>query len=210
MRNVRPPHLILLLLASIVLAWSGWRPYDRLTWWLEVAPGLAGILLLVATYRRFRLTTLCYILIALHICVLCVGGHYTYARVPLFDWLRPIFGWQRNHYDRLGHFMQGLVPAMIARELFLRLNVLQRKNWMPFLIVCVCLAISAFYELIEWWSALLSGPLSIDFIGSQGDVWDTQGDIFMALIGATCALLFLSHLHDRALRGIDPGRGVAK
>jgi putative membrane protein len=210
MRNARPSHLILLLLTSIVLAWSGWRPYDRLTWWLEVAPGLAGILLLVATYRRFRLTTLCYILIALHICVLCVGGHYTYARVPLFEWLRPIFGWQRNHYDRLGHFMQGLVPAMIARELFLRLNILQRKNWMPFLIICVCLAISAFYELIEWWSALLSGPLSIDFIGSQGDVWDTQGDIFMALVGATCALLFLSHLHDRALRRIDPGRGAAK
>jgi putative membrane protein len=210
MRNARPSHLILLFLTLIVLAWSGWRPYDRLTWWLEIAPGLAAIILLVATYRRFRLTTLCYILIALHICVLCVGGHYTYARVPLFDWLRPIFGWQRNHYDRLGHFMQGLVPAMIARELFLRLNILQRKNWMPFLIICVCLAISAFYELIEWWSALLSGPLSIDFIGSQGDVWDTQGDIFMALVGATCALLFLSHLHDRALRRIDPGRGAAK
>ena len=209
MRNVRPSHLILLFLTLIVLAWSGWRPYDRFTWWLEIAPGLAGILLLVATYRRFRLTTLCYTLIALHICVLCVGGHYTYARVPLFDWLRPIFGWQRNHYDRLGHFMQGFVPAMIARELFLRLNILQRKNWMPFLIICVCLAISAFYELIEWWSALLSGPLSIDFIGSQGDVWDTQGDMFMALIGATCALLFLSHLHDRALRKLEAGKETA-
>jgi putative membrane protein len=210
MKNARSSHLILLLLTLIVLVWSGWRPYDRFTWWLEVAPGLAGILLLVATYRRFRLTTLCYILIALHICVLCVGGHYTYARVPLFDWLRPVFGWQRNHYDRLGHFMQGLVPAIIARELFVRLNVLQRKNWMPFLIICVCLAISAFYELIEWWSALISGALAIDFIGSQGDVWDTQGDMFMALIGATCALLFLSHLHDRALRRIDPSRGAAK
>ncbi|MEY2520516.1 MAG: putative rane protein [Verrucomicrobiota bacterium] len=210
MRNARRSHPSLLLIVVVVLAWSGWRPYDRLTWWLEIAPGLAAIILLVATYRRFRLTTLCYILIALHICVLCVGGHYTYARVPLFDWLRPIFGWQRNHYDRLGHFMQGLVPAVIAREIFVRLNVLQRKNWMPFLIVCVCLAISAFYELIEWWSALLSGPLSIDFIGSQGDVWDTQGDIFMALVGATCALLFLSHLHDRALRRINPGRGAAK
>ncbi|MEN3370506.1 MAG: putative rane protein [Verrucomicrobiota bacterium] len=209
MRNARRSHLILLLIVVAVLAWSGWRPYDRLTWWLEVAPGIAGILLLVATYRRFRLTTLCYTLIALHICVLCVGGHYTYARVPVFDWLRPVFGWQRNHYDRLGHFMQGLVPAIIARELFVRLNVLQRKKWLPFLIICVCLAISAFYELIEWWSALISGALAIDFIGSQGDVWDTQGDMFMALIGATCALLFLSHLHDRGLRRIDADKGTA-
>ena len=200
MKSARTSHLLLLLMVAIILAWSGWQPYDRFTWWLEVAPGLAAIVLLVATYRRFRLTTLCYVLIALHICVLCVGGHYTYARVPLFDWLRPIFGWQRNHYDRLGHFMQGLVPAMIARELFLRLNVLQRKKWMPFLIICVCLAISAFYELIEWWSALISGALAIDFIGNQGDVWDTQGDMLMALVGAICALLFFSHLHDRALR----------
>lgn len=210
MKAARRSHLILLLLTLVVLAWSGWRPYDRFTWWLEVAPGIAAIALLVATYRRFRLTTLCYILIALHICVLCVGGHYTYARVPLFDWLRPVFGWQRNHYDRLGHFMQGLVPALIAREIFIRLNVLQRKNWMPFVIICVCLAISAFYELIEWWSALISGALAIDFIGSQGDIWDTQGDMFMALIGATCALLFLSHLHNRALRGIDAGQGTPK
>ena len=210
MKNARRSHLILLGLTLIVLAWSGWRPYDRLTWWLEVSPGIAGIILLSATYRRFRLTTLCYILIALHICVLFVGGHYTYARVPVFDWLRPIFGWQRNHYDRLGHLMQGFVPAMIAREVFVRLNILQRKNWMPFLIICVCLAISGFYELLEWWAALLAGALAIDFLGSQGDVWDTQGDIFMALIGATCALLFLSHLHDRALRRIEAGKGAAK
>jgi putative membrane protein len=209
MKNARKSHLILLVLTLVVLAWSGWRPHDCFTWWLEVAPGIAAIALLVATYRRFRLTTLCYTLIALHICVLCVGGHYTYARVPVFDWLRPIFGWQRNHYDRLGHFMQGLVPAMIAREIFVRLNILQRKNWMPFLIICVCLAISAFYELIEWWSALISGALAIDFIGSQGDIWDTQGDMLMALIGATCALLFLSHLHDRALRKIEAGKGTA-
>jgi putative membrane protein len=210
MRNARRSHLILLALTLIVLAWSGWRPYDRFTWWLEVSPGIAAIVLLAATYRRFRLTTLCYTLIALHISVLCVGGHYTYARVPVFDWLRPLFGWHRNHYDRLGHFMQGLVPAMIARELFVRLNILQRKNWMPFLIICVCLAISGFYELLEWWSALLAGALAIDFLGTQGDVWDTQGDIFLALIGATCALLFLSHFHDRALRRIDARKGTAK
>lgn len=209
MKKARRSHLILLALTLIVLAWSGWLPYDRFTWWLEVSPGIAAILLLVATYRRSRLTTLCYTLIALHICVLCVGGHYTYARVPVFDWLRPVFGWQRNHYDRLGHFMQGLVPAMIAREVFVRLNILQRKNWMPFLIICVCLAISGFYELLEWWSALLSGALAIDFLGTQGDVWDTQTDMFLALVGATCALLFLSHLHDRALRRIEAVKGAA-
>jgi putative membrane protein len=209
MKKAHKSHLILLALTLLVLAWSGCWPYDRFTWLLEVAPGISAILILSATYQRFRLTKLCYTLIALHICVLCVGGHYTYARVPVFDWLRPVFGWERNHYDRLGHFMQGLVPAMIAREIFVRLNVLQRKNWMPFLILCVCLAISAFYELIEWWSAILAGALAIDFIGSQGDVWDTQGDMFMALIGATCALLFLSHLHDRALRKIEAGTGTA-
>ncbi|PZR71832.1 MAG: DUF2238 domain-containing protein [Chthoniobacterales bacterium] len=203
MKNARTSHLLLLLMVAIVLAWSGWQPHDRFTWWLEVAPGLAAIVLLVATYHRFRLTTLLYTLITLHICVLCVGGHYTYARVPFFDWLRPIFGWQRNHYDRLGHFLQGFVPALIARELFVRLNILQRKKWMPFLIACVCLAISAFYELIEWWMAILTGSAANDFIGSQGDVWDTQGDMLMALIGAICALLFFSHLHDRALRRLS-------
>jgi putative membrane protein len=138
-----------------------------------------------------------------HICVLCVGGHYTYARVPAFDWLRPIFGWPRNEYDRVGHFLQGFVPAIIARELFVRLNILQRKKWMPFLIICVCLAISAFYELVEWWMALGTGSAANDFIGSQGDIWDTQADMAMALIGAICALLFLSAWHDRALRSIQ-------
>jgi putative membrane protein len=209
MKNAHRSHLILLALTLLVLAWSGWLPHDRFTWWLEVSPGIAAIVLLVATYRRFRLTTLCYTLIALHIAVLCVGGHYTYARVPVFDWLRPVFGWQRNHYDRLGHFMQGLVPAMIAREIFVRLKILQRKNWMPFLIICVCLAISGFYELLEWWSALIAGALAIDFLGTQGDVWDTQCDMFLALVGATCALLFLSHVHDRALRKIETSNVVA-
>ncbi len=202
MKSAHTSHLLLLLMVAIVLAWSSWQPHDRFTWWLEVAPGLAAIVLLVATYHRFRLTTLLYTFIALHICVLCVGGHYTYARVPFFDWLRPIFGWQRNHYDRLGHFLQGFVPALIARELFVRLNILQRKKWMPFLIVCVCLAISAFYELIEWWMAIMTGSAANDFIGSQGDVWDTQADMFLALIGAVCALLLFSYFHDRALWNI--------
>lgn len=186
----------------LVLGWSGWRPYDRFTWWLEVAPGLTGIAILLATYRSFRFTTFCYALIALHICVLGVGGHYTYARVPVFDWLRPIFAWERNNYDRLGHLMQGFVPAIIAREMLLRLEVVRREKWIPFLVVSICLAISAFYELFEWWTALLSGGAANDFLGSQGDVWDTQSDMCLALIGAVCALLFLSYFHNRALREI--------
>jgi putative membrane protein len=202
MKSARTSHIALLFIVAIVFSWSGWRPHDRFTWWLEVTPGLVGIVLLLATYRRFQFTTLCYTLIALHICVLCVGGHYTYARVPVFDWLRPIFGWQRNHYDRLGHFMQGFVPAIIAREMFLRLNIVNPKNWIPFLVVSVCLAISAFYELIEWWTAALTGSAADDFLGSQGDLWDTQEDMCMALIGVVCALLFLSSFHDRSLRKI--------
>ena len=199
MSRIAPSHLVLLLGVIIVFAWSGWHPHDCLTWWLEIFPGLAGLIVLMATYRRFRFTTLCYTLIALHICLLCVGGHYTYARVPLFDWLREVFGWHRNHYDRLGHFAQGLVPAMIAREIFIRLNVIAKRGWMPFLIVCVCLAISAFYELIEWWTALVSGDAAVSFLGTQGDVWDTQEDMLMALIGAICALIFLRPWQDRQL-----------
>jgi putative membrane protein len=209
MKNTARLHLALLATVVAVIIWSGWRPYDRFTWWLEVTPGLVGLVLLLAIYRRFRFTNLCYILIALHICVLCVGGHYTYARVPLFDWLRPIFAWQRNHYDRLGHLMQGFVPAMIAREVFLRLDVVNRKKWIPFLVISVCLGISAFYELIEWWTALLSGGAANDFLGTQGDVWDTQFDMFFALIGAVCALLFLSAFQDRALRRIGPRKETA-
>jgi putative membrane protein len=201
----RAPRAELALLGTTiaVVLWSGWHPYDRFTWWLEASPGLAGIVVLLATYRRFRFTRLVYTLIALHVCVLCVGGHYTYARVPLFDWLRPIFAWQRNNYDRLGHFMQGLVPAMIAREIIIRLQVLKRQNWLPFVVVSICLAISAFYELIEWWTALLSGSAANDFLGSQGDVWDTQSDMCVALIGAISALLLLSALHNRALRNLE-------
>jgi putative membrane protein len=128
MKSARTSHLALLFIVAIVFCWSGWHSDDCFTWWLEIAPGLAGLVILLATYRRFQFTTLCYALIALHVCVLCVGGHYTYARVPLFDWLRPIFGWQRNHYDRLGHLMQGFVPAIIAREVIIRLDVVNRKN----------------------------------------------------------------------------------
>jgi putative membrane protein len=184
---------------AIVLGWSAWQPYDRLTWWLEVFPALAALVVLFATYRRFEFTTLTYTLIALHMCVLFVGGHYTYARVPLFDWLRPIFGWHRNHYDRLGHIMQGFVPAIVTREVFIRLQVLKQTRWQPFLIVCVCLAISAFYELIEWWTALASGDAAISFLGTQGDPWDTQKDMFCALLSAIAAIVLLSRVQDRAI-----------
>jgi putative membrane protein len=207
MKRAHTAHVALLVAVAIVFCWSGWRPHDRFTWWLETAPGLAGLLVLLATYRRFPLTTLCYTLIALHVCVLCVGGHYTYARVPVFDWLRSVFDWHRNHYDRLGHIMQGFVPAIIAREVIIRLGVVNRKKWIPFLVVCVCLAISAFYELVEWWTALLSGSAADDFLGSQGDVWDTQSDMCLALIGAVLALLLLSQFHDRALQKIQGSEG---
>ena len=207
MRNIPKSHLGLLFTVVAVIIWSGWRPYDRFTWWLEASPAITGIAILLATYRRFRLTTLCYVLIALHMCVLCIGGHYTYARVPAFDWLRPIFGWERNHYDRLGHLMQGFVPAIIAREVLIRFDVVKRKGWLPFFVVSICLAISAFYELLEWWTALWSGSAADDFLGSQGDVWDTQSDMCLALIGAAGALLLLSYFHDRALRKIGDTRG---
>ena len=208
MRNIPRSHLALLSLVGAVTIWSGWQPYDRFTWWLEVSPVFAGIAILLATYRRFRFTTLCYALIALHMCVLCVGGHYSYARVPAFDWLRPIFGWERNHYDRLGHLMQGFVPAIIAREVLVRFDVIKQTKWLPFLVVSICLAISSFYELAEWWTALISGSAADDFLGSQGDVWDTQSDMCLALIGAVSALAFLSYFHDRGLRKIgDAKRG---
>ena len=189
------------LLAGIALlfVWSAWHPHDWLTWWLETLPASVGVMVLLSTYSRFRFTTLCYILIALHISILCIGGHYTYAREPFFEWLRPIFGWQRNHFDRLGHFAQGFVPAMIARELFIRFRIVARRGWMNFLIVTVCMTISAFYELIEWCAAALSGSATTAFLATQGDVWDTQKDMLLALIGASCALVFLSRLHDRAL-----------
>ena len=200
---MKKPHIALLIGVAIVFVWSGINPYDRLTWWLEVFPGIAGIIVLAATYRRFQFTTLVYTLIALHISILCIGGHWTYAREPIFSWLRDHFHWSRNHYDRLGHFAQGFVPAMIARELFIRLNILNRKRWQPFLVICVCLAISAVYEFIEWWTALIARTASMEFLGTQGDVWDTQEDMFMCLIGATCALFFMRPWQDRQLRELE-------
>ena len=155
--RISPLHLTLLLATGLVFAWSAWQPYDRLTWWLEVAPGILGAAILIATYSSFRFTTLCYTLIALHIMLLCVGGHYTYARVPFFNWIQPFFGWHRNHFDRLGHFMQGFVPALIARELFIRLRVVTSGGWRFAIVILICMGISALYELLEWATALAGG-----------------------------------------------------
>ena len=176
-----------------VLIWSGIHPKDQLTWFLEVSPAIAGGLVLLATYRRFPLTPLLYTLILAHCVILFVGGHYTYAEVPLFDGL---FGSERNNYDKLGHFFQGLVPALIAREILLRRKVVRRGGWLVLFVVSIALAFSAFYELIEWWVALLSDEAADAFLGTQGYVWDTQSDMFMALIGAICAVVFLPRWHD--------------
>jgi putative membrane protein len=184
---------------SVALVLSGIGPHDRLTWVLEVTPVIIALPLLVSTYRSFPLTPLLYRLIALHALILMVGGHYTYAEVPAGYWVRDLFGLARNHYDRLGHFAQGFVPAMITREVLLRKTPLRHGYWLFFLVVCVCLAISAFYELVEWWSAEILGQGAQAFLGTQGDPWDTQWDMFLALIGAIVAQLSLGRVHDRAL-----------
>ncbi|MGD8369497.1 MAG: DUF2238 domain-containing protein [Desulfobacterales bacterium] len=184
-----------------VLVWSAVDPKDAFTWFLEVAPALAGFVLIAATHKKFPLTRLTYTLILIHCIILMVGGHYTYAEVPLFNWLRDALGMARNNYDKVGHFAQGFVPAMIAREIFLRKNIVNGRGWQHFLVGCVCLAVSAFYELIEWWVALLSGASAEAFLGTQGYVWDTQSDMALALLGAFWALILLSKWQDKQLAG---------
>ena len=185
-----------------VLAWSVIGPKDRPTWWLEVAPALGFFAVLAATRARFALTPLLYVLVLLHSIILIVGGHYTYAEVPLGDWVRDWMGGERNNYDKLGHFAQGVVPAMIARELFLRLGVVNGAGWRAFLIVSFCLGFSAFYELIEWWVALLSDEAAEAFLGTQGYAWDTQSDMAWAGFGAMLALATLGRWHDRQLAAL--------
>lgn len=201
----------LLVATGIALVASGWQPYDRLTWLMEVAPVLLAAPLLVATRGSFPLTRLLYVLIFAHALVLMAGGAYTYARVPAGFWVQEAFGLSRNPYDKLGHFMQGFVPALVAREILLRGGHVRRGRMLGFLCVCVALAISAAYELIEWWAAIAMGQGADEFLGTQGDPWDTQSDMFMALIGATTALLALSGAHDRSLRRLSAdGRPVPK
>jgi putative membrane protein len=191
--------MVLLLSLVVLLLLSGIRPHDRFTWVLEVFPILIGVPVLVWIYPRFRLTRLVYTLLWLHAIILLVGGHYTYAEVPLGFWMEQAFGFTRNHYDRIGHFAQGFIPALLAREVFIRASPLGPSRWLPFVVVCFCLAFSAFYELIEFWTALASGAAATDFLGTQGDPWDTQWDMQLALIGAIVSLLTLSRLHDRQL-----------
>lgn len=199
-------RLILLVIVGAALLVSGIEPYDRTTWWLEVFPVLIGIPLLLATARRFPLTTLTYTLLAIHALILILGGHYTYARVPPGFWIQEAFGLARNHYDRLGHFAQGFVPAILAREVLLRTSPLTRGKWLFVLVTAICLAFSACYELFEWWAALAGGEAADAFLGTQGDVWDTQWDMFLALAGALSAQWSLGRAHDQSLAKLPAQR----
>jgi putative membrane protein len=190
---------IWLLIFAVVFVWSGIQPADVFTWVLEVSPAVIGLVVLLATRRTFPLTGLVYWLILLHCIVLMVGGHYTYAEVPLFDWFQDALGLQRNNYDKVGHFVQGFVPALVARELLIRKAVVRGRGWLNFVVLCFCLALSAFYELIEWAVALAVGVSAEAFLGTQGYSWDTQSDMAYALAGAVLALLLLGRYHDRQL-----------
>ncbi|MEE8169907.1 MAG: DUF2238 domain-containing protein [Phycisphaerae bacterium] len=192
-------HWALLAGGGGVLIWSGIQPHDRFTWLLEVAPAVIGAVILVSTFRRFRFSELAYVLMWLHAVVLMIGGHYTYAEVPFFNWLQDVFDLSRNHYDRLGHLMQGFAPAIVAREILLRTSPLRPGKWLFVLVTCVCLSISAAYELLEWGVARATGSAADAFLGTQGDMWDTQADMALALIGAIGAQVLLGGWHDRAM-----------
>lgn len=196
----------LFAIAGAALVISGIRPYDRLTWMLEVGPVVVGMLILAVTYGRFPLTPLLYRLLLIHALILTLGGHYTYARVPLGFWVQDALDLARNHYDRLGHVAQGFVPAILAREILLRRSPLAPGKWLFFLVVCVCLAFSASYEMFEWWAAVAGGEAADSFLATQGDIWDTQWDMFLALIGAISALLLLGGAHERAIDRLGEAR----
>lgn len=198
-------HWALLLVCILVFAWSGIRPHDYFTWVLETFPVMLGVPLLVGIYPRFRFTTLVYSLVLLHACILMVGGHYTYAEVPLFNGIRGLAGLTRNDFDRVGHFAQGFVPALIAREVLLRRSPIPRSGWLVFTVLSFCLALSASYELLEWGVAEASGSEAVAFLATQGDAWDTQWDMLTALIGATLSILLMSRWHDRQLKLLTGG-----
>ena len=193
----------MLAIAGIVFVWSGIRPHDYFTWFLEVIPAIIAFIIILITYNRFRLTNLVYGLITVHAIILMIGGHWTYAEVPLFNWLRDIGVFSRNNYDKIGHFAQGFIPALVAREILIRTSPLKNSKWLGFLSVSVVVALSAVYELVEWWISLVSGEAGDSFLGTQGYIWDTQSDMFLALIGAIVALLLLSKIHDRYLKRIS-------
>lgn len=189
----------LLISVLLVLVWSGVAPHDRFTWFMEVAPVLIGLPIVALTARRFPLTPLAYTLLAVHACILMLGGKYTYAEVPLGHWVSQLMGWTRNNYDRLGHLAQGFVPAIVGREILLRTSPLRPGKWLTFILIAICLGISASYELIEWGTALATGSAADAFLGTQGDPWDTQEDMAMAGVGAVLALLTLRRVQDRQL-----------
>ncbi|KZZ29505.1 hypothetical protein A3752_18905, partial [Oleiphilus sp. HI0081] len=192
-------QVLWLTLYFAVLGWSGYEPIDLYTWVLEVAPAIIGLVLIVTTRRSFPLTPLLYFLILIHCIILMIGGHYTYAEVPLFDMIKEAWDLDRNNYDKVGHFAQGFVPAILAREILIRKQVVNGVSWLNFYIISICLAFSAFYELIEWWVALLSDQAAEAFLGTQGDNWDTQSDMAIALVGAILAIITLSKTHNRQL-----------
>lgn len=198
-------HHVLVGLFVAGLAWSGVNPRDSFTWILEVFPAILGLAALALTYRKFRFTDMTYVFILIHCFVLFVGGHYTYAEVPLFDWIRDALDQSRNNYDKVGHFMQGFVPAMIARELFVRREIIKTGVWQAVLTVAVCVTISVCYEFLEWFVAIASGQSAEAFLGTQGDVWDTQSDMLMAMIGATAMVVLLSGVQDRQIGRMDAG-----
>ena len=199
-RRINPPELLWLAIFFAVLLWSSIAPKDRTVWFLEVAPALGALLVLAFSYRRYPLTPLANWLILGHCLILMVGGHYTYAEVPLFDQISQQLGWSRNNYDKLAHFVQGFVPALVAREILVRNQAVSGEGWLKLFVVSFCLAFSALYELVEWWVALLSEQAADAFLGTQGYVWDTQSDMFMALLGALIAAVTLRRPHDRQLQ----------
>lgn len=193
-------HIVLLIVVAGFITWSAIEPHDYFTWFLEVLPVLIAVAIIFPTYRRFRLSNLMYTLIAVHSIILIIGGHYTYALVPIGDFLSGIFGFARNNYDKIGHFAQGFFPAIYAREILLRTSSLRPSKWLSFIVVSIVLAFSAFYELIEWWVSLGTGSAGDSFLGTQGYIWDTQSDMFLALVGSIFGLVLLSGLHDRSLK----------
>jgi putative membrane protein len=198
MKNI---YLMLVVFFGTMI-WSIVNPKESFTCFLEILPAIIGLLILVLTFKRFRFTNFTYFFILIHCIILFIGGHYTYAEVPLFDWIKEVFDQSRNNYDKVGHFAQGFVPALIIRELFIRKNVIANKSFFNFIIVCICLAISAAYEWIEWAVSLLTGEGGDAFLGTQGYIWDTQSDMLYATFGAICALVFLSKVQDKHLENL--------
>lgn len=196
-------HIVLLVSLFLILIWSAIKPHDYFTWFLEVLPALLAVGILALFYHRFRFTNLVYTIVWLHCFVLMVGAKYTYAEVPLFDYIGNLLGWTRNNYDKVGHFMQGFSPALIAREVFIRQNIINGNGWTLFLAVAVPLAFSAFYEFVEWWVAVATGDSAEAFLGTQGYQWDTQTDMFMCLTGSILSLIFFSKLQDKQIKELE-------